>query len=1002
VRLLCFLACAVIPSRAARAQATPVDGASLVFQSSGTQSSTSWTLGNAVAGNNGDGVNGVGNNSDGYVGTYIQVPSGGSTVSFTVNASGIESGTTWPDMTISVAGENTSFSVDSTSANNYTATVTLPGDPATDANGTYLVRVQLDNQSATATPDLTVNSLSVSGATVDNVSNNTTALDAAQTYADEFRSGPGAITLTYASGAPVSAGTPVQVKLTDNAFNFADAVVGNSNSSDDGNPAWLVSNPAAGSYAYEYQQALLSNFNAIVPSNAGKWSNNEPVQNDVTMSFVDQLDQFAAQNNLQMRMHNLIWNSQQPTWVNNLFTTIKSGGTAGATAKTNLSTAIQNRINYYINATNPLLGNKLAQSYAELDVFNEPWHGVGTADDYWTDYGAAGIANIYNEAAAAVAAAGAKTRLYVNEYNVLQYSADPLLTSGAPSDPYANWYLALVNDIRNQNGAVSGIGVEDYINTAGGTSTLPTPTSMMEALQNLSVDNLPISLTEFGTSTGAGSIATASTLMTETMTMIYGTPLATTMGFWGDLGGPGGTGDFLLYNSSWDLTAIGQAYEQWMAQYNTNLSLSAASGGLVNFNGTYGQYAVTIGGEVYNLTLTQGANNSFNFTLPNPQWNVSAGGDWNTVSNWTDGIPNGPGAEADLFSAIATGSTISNSLAVTLGTLHINSPQSYLIDGSGSLTFQGLNSNPALIQVDQGSQEINQPVNVASNLTINIAAGATLTLASPLTINSGISVTPTGAGIVSYQSDVTLQSGASLTIGNSTTGGALSLAADAKVAVAASASTPFTVQFNSVSLAGGASIDLTDNNLIVSYGSGTSPIALIQSYLTNGYNNGAWNGAGIFSSSVASLNSSQTNLIYSVGYADGADGITGVPAGEIEVMPTLAGDAKMQGNVVFGDFQLLSQYFGQTDTTWDEGDFTYNGTTNFGDFQLLSQNFGANSSALTVGEIASLDSFAAEFGDQLVANSSGSGFSLVSVPEPASLGLITGIAVGIFVRRKRK
>jgi len=303
-----------------------------------------------------------------------------------------------------------------------------------------------------------------------------------------------------------------------------------------------------------------------------------------------------------------------------------------------------------------------------------------------------------------------------------------------------------------------------------------------------------------------------------------------------------------MYDSNWNLTAIGQAYQQWMSQYNTNLSLSAASGGLVNFNGTYGQYAVTIGGKVYNLTLTQGANNSFNFTLPNPQWNVSSGGDWNTISNWTDGIPNGPGTEADLFSTITTGSTISNSLPVTVGTLHFNSPQSYLIDGSGSLTFQGLNSNPTLIQVDQASQEINQPVTVATNLSINVASGATLTLASPVTINPGISVTPTGKGIVNYQSDVTLQSGASLTIGNSTSGGNLSLAANAKVAIAASTSTPLVVQFNSVSLAGGASIDLTNNNLIVNYGSGSSPIALIQSYLTNGYNSG-WNGAGIFSSS---------------------------------------------------------------------------------------------------------------------------------------------------------
>jgi hypothetical protein len=85
-----------------------------------------------------------------------------------------------------------------------------------------------------------------------------------------------------------------------------------------------------------------------------------------------------------------------------------------------------------------------------------------------------------------------------------------------------------------------------------------------------------------------------------------------------------------------------------------------------------------------------------------------------------------------------------------------------------------------------------------------------------------------------------------------------------------------------------------------------------------------------------------------VSYAGRADGIAGLPSGQILIMPTLAGDSKMQGNVVFGDFQLLSQYFG-SGGSWDDGNFTFGSTVNFGDFQLLSQNFGANSSNLLNG-----------------------------------------------------
>ena len=116
----------------------------------------------------------------------------------------------------------------------------------------------------------------------------------------------------------------------------------------------------------------------------------------------------------------------------------------------------------------------------------------------------------------------------------------------------------------------------------------------------------------------------------------------------------------------------------------------------------------------------------------------------------------------------------------------------------------------------------------------------------------------------------------------------------------------------------------------------------------------------------------------------------------------LAGDAKLQGNVVFGDFQLLLQYFGQTGTSWDEGNFTYGSVINFGDFQLLAQNFGDNSSGLTSGEIASLNSFAAQFAERLVPNSDGVGFQTVSLPEPAAMMLFAAAAMNIMARRRRE
>ncbi|HUB26459.1 MAG TPA: PEP-CTERM sorting domain-containing protein, partial [Tepidisphaeraceae bacterium] len=192
------------------------------------------------------------------------------------------------------------------------------------------------------------------------------------------------------------------------------------------------------------------------------------------------------------------------------------------------------------------------------------------------------------------------------------------------------------------------------------------------------------------------------------------------------------------------------------------------------------------------------------------------------------------------------------------------------------------------------------------------------------------------------------------------------------------------------------------NEMLINYGTGFTPISHLLSWLLTGYNGGAWNGQGIYSSAVAYENSVQKQFLYTIGYADGADGITSLSPGEIEILPTLAGDAKLQGDVVFGDFQLLAQYFGQSGTTWDEGDFTYNGSTDFGDFQLLAQNFGAGAGGLTDGEISALGSFAAQFGGELIPNPDGVGFQVVAVPEPAAISLAAIAATGALLRRRRR
>jgi len=613
---------------------TTLNGTSLALQSQGTQSGTSYTLG---AGTNVSGIT----NLDGYVGTYVDL-SQAAPVTFTVNADGTTSGGLAPDMTVVVADDSNSFTVSSTTASNYTyKTPTLQA-------GTYFVRIQLDNQvdnpsaSTPQLPTLTVNSLTVSGTGV-SVSNNNSetfnssgvstsnAISAAQTYINNFRQGQQTVTLHNAQGQALASGTQVQVQLLRNAFNLGTAVYDSTSSSFYSSYSWL--NPSASTtsatLAQDYQSMVLNNFNTVEPENAGKWGSEEssstgPVTPNMT--FVDQLSNFAEQHNLDVRMHNLIWNQSQPTYVNNLF---NSSGVATGSNLTKLSSDIQNRINYYVGGNNaqsgPANGQPRALAYQQMDVLNEGLHAT-TTDNYSASYGVSGIANIYNEVANAVKAAGANTQLYINDYDVIQGSTNP--QTGA-SDPYANWYL---NEAQQLNSAgygnvVGGFGVEGYI-SSGNLSAA----TMQKAMQNLAVAGLPMALTEFGIS---GTSPTSNPLnagdLQNALTMVYGNPNANTFDFWDFWQAVLANNSFLenyeggsLLTSSGATTALYQDLLNWAASNNfilpgqiTPFDLTVGANGQISFDGTYGTYEVIYNGQDY-LFTSNPQGNSLVVMVPEP------------------------------------------------------------------------------------------------------------------------------------------------------------------------------------------------------------------------------------------------------------------------------------------------------------------------------------------------------------------------------------------------
>jgi hypothetical protein len=406
------------------------------------------------------------------------------------------------------------------------------------------------------------------------------------------------------------------------------------------------------------------------------------------------------------------------------------------------------------------------------------------------------------------------------------------------------------------------------------------------------------------------------------------------------------------------------------------------------------QDVVPLVNHVLTITLGGGQGELFKYNTGtfagiSPQWSPNASGDWNVASNWTGGVvPEGVDAEADFFGAINSNHTVFTDTPVTVGTIDFNNANTYEITGAGSLTLQTSILANAQVIVQAGTQEIDLPTTIASNTTFNVATGATLVIANPLTINSGETLTTTGGGTVKYESLVNVQAGANAVFAGSTNASQLSLASTANASISSSNGSAV-VEVNNLSNAG--TLDIANNKLIVNYGNGADPISSIRSQVISGYDKGTWEGTGI-TSSTARTNSGS----YGIGYADAADpgNPAGLASGTIEVMYTLLGDATLSGEVNGSDLIILATNFGKDVTGWDQGDFNNDGVVDASDFAVLAANFGKTDSGATIalpsGDWAALDAFAAE-----------NGLS-ADVPEPATLGLLLFATMGFLGSRVRR
>ena len=372
------------------------------------------------------------------------------------------------------------------------------------------------------------------------------------------------------------------------------------------------------------------------------------------------------------------------------------------------------------------------------------------------------------------------------------------------------------------------------------------------------------------------------------------------------------------------------------------------------------------------------------------QWTSPASGDWNNANNWLApaGIPNAAGAEADFFSAITTNRTVYTDLPVVVGILNFNNPNSYVVTGSSTLTLLASSGNTAQVIVQSGTQELNLPFYISSNASFNVAAGATLVIADPLTVIAGNHVATLGSGTITYESTVTLQSGASLAVSNPSAMAGIALAGNSLLAIKPHAAgiSPTLLQTAALSIAPAGTLDVANNAVIVQNGN----LAAIASLIQSGYAGGSWTGTGIISSSAqtdpkhlttlgAVLNTNLYGASGSLGTFEGAS--PGVS--DVLIKYTYYGDANLDGHVDGSDYTLIDNGFNNHTSGWVNGDFNYDGKVDGSDYTLIDNAFNTQGASL-----------AAQLAAPQLAGSA-------SVPEPVTLSIALTTLMALCARRPR-
>ena len=202
-------------------------------------------------------------------------------------------------------------------------------------------------------------------------------------------------------------------------------------------------------------------FGQQTPANAMKWQSTEPNQNQFTYGPGDQIVAYTRERGQLLRCHNLVWQSQLPSWITSQTWTPAQNQTLQNIMKNHIT----NLVTHWKDAC-----------YA-WDVVNEPIqeNGQYQPSPFLSAIGPAYVPLAFQFAQQAVAATGKDIKLYINDYNI-EYS-------GTKATAMQN----IVRDIKNRGIKIDGVGFESHF-IVGQTPSCQNQAQVKQQFANLGVD----------------------------------------------------------------------------------------------------------------------------------------------------------------------------------------------------------------------------------------------------------------------------------------------------------------------------------------------------------------------------------------------------------------------------------------------------------------------------------------------------------------------------------